>query len=297
MTTHCYRPQRRPPKTQRLVDQIVEITDEYMEQGWRLTVRQLYYQFVARGLLPNCVKSYRDVQKMAGSGRLSGDIDWDAIEDRSRNIHFFTKLDSPAAALKKAADRYAIDMWRDQPSYVECWIEKEALVGVIEPACGDWRVPFYGCHGYDSLSQQHEAAERFKDQNNENIVVLYLGDHDPSGMDMTRNHEERLEQFADDLNIEVRRIALNMDQVRRYNPPPNPAKHTDSRHSDYVRLYGNKSWELDALSPEVIDGIVRHAIEGLVDHDQWAKDQRREQREQAEIMRMAKSGPRTRKRK
>lgn len=161
--------------------------------------------------------------------------------------------------------------------YVEVWVEKEALGNVVERPCSEFRVPYMACKGYLSASQAWRAGERFEEamDNGQNAVLIHLGDHDPSGIDMTRDNSVRLEVFARQ-NVEVRRIALNMDQVRRYNPPPNPAKMTDTRANDYVARYGDESWELDALRPEVIDRLIRDEINSLIDGDIWNEDIERE---------------------
>jgi hypothetical protein len=105
-------------------------------------------------------------------------------------------------------------------------------------------------------------------------LIIHLGDHDPSGIDMTRDNRDRLGMFAQH-NVEVIRLALNMDQVEQYTPPPNPAKTTDSRAKDYIAAYGTSSWELDALEPRVINELLHTTIRGCIDAEEW------EEREQA----------------
>jgi hypothetical protein len=101
-------------------------------------------------------------------------------------------------------------------------------------------------------------------------VILHLGDHDPSGLDMTRDLSERLALFCGQ-EIEVRRLALNLDQVQQYNPPPNPAKTEDSRYPGYASQFGDESWELDALDPTVLAALVSDAIAELRDPEMWAE--------------------------
>lgn len=123
----------------------------------------------------------------------------------------------------------------------------------------------------------YEAAlrARMHAQAGQNTVILHLGDHDPSGIDMTRDNERRLHmmtEYASDrgVSVEVRRLALSMAQVREHKPPPNPAKETDSRARGYVMMYGHSSWELDALEPSFLDGLVRENIEKYVDTEAWS---------------------------
>ena len=150
------------------------------------------------------------------------------------------------------------------------WIEKEALVGVIEPVCERRRLPYFAARGNGSDSELYRAGKRFASQlrAGQAPLVLYLGDHDPTGIDATRDVRERLKMFARTA-IEVRRVALNLDQVRTYGPPPNPAKETDSRYPAYVREFGPECWELDALDPAVIDGLIETEIDGVVDQGAW----------------------------
>ena len=153
---------------------------------------------------------------------------------------------------------------------VEVWIEKDALLGVIEGICQEYRVPHFACRGNNSQSEQYRAGLQLREYLADNIrpVVLHLGDHDPNGLDMTRDNRDRLSTFAG-APVEVRRIALNMDQIERYRPPPNFAKKTDSRFEGYLREFGVHCWKLDALSPDVIAGLIRTEIEGMLDHSAW----------------------------
>jgi hypothetical protein len=167
------------------------------------------------------------------------------------------------------------------------WIEKEALVGVISGVCDELQVPYFACRGYNSQSEQWAAGRRFRGylSKMQRPVVFHLGDHDPSGIDMTRDNEERLSLFAED-QIEVERLALNMDQIRKYRPPPNPAKITDSRFTGYAKIHGKQSWELDALEPQMIADLVRTAVLSVRDNGLWEQalveeDQGREELQSA----------------
>ena len=153
----------------------------------------------------------------------------------------------------------------------EVWIEKDALIGVIEGVCTEYRVPFFACRGNNSESEQYRAGKRFADhlENGLTPIVLYLGDHDPNGIDMTRDNRDRLAMFARQ-DVEVRRLALNMDQVKRYRLPPNFAKEKDTRYAAYVHRFGTtECWELDALDPTVIAELIRTAVKDLIDAAAW----------------------------
>jgi hypothetical protein len=153
-------------------------------------------------------------------------------------------------------------------------IEKDALLGVIDGVCRELDVPYFACRGFASVSSIRDIALRMIEDANSGRqpIVFYLGDHDPSGIDMTRDVEERLKLFVEYEGLDapvVERLALNMDQIRRYNPPPNPAKATDSRYAAYRVQYGTESWELDALDPNVIVALVRDNIESVRDDELW----------------------------
>lgn len=254
-------------KTLAIIATADEIIREYRAQGFILTLRQLYYQFVARDLLTNTEQSYNRLGSIVNDARLAGLLDWDAIEDRTRNLDKNLHLDSPAHAVNVIRDQYGIDMWANQDVRCEVWIEKEALAGVIEAVCRELDCPFFACRGYVSQSEQWRAGVRFR--RDQTTVVIHLGDHDPSGIDMTRDNLDRLRMFAGYHNVIVNRIALNMDQIDEYDPPPNPAKITDSRFDEYERLYGDQSWELDALEPSVITALIRAEVDKHRDPDLW----------------------------
>jgi hypothetical protein len=253
------------------------IINEYQAQGFTLTLRQLYYQFVARDFIANKMNEYKRLGSIINDGRLAGLIDWAAMEDRVRNLDSLPTWPDPHDFLGQAPDWYREDLWKRQPVNVEVWIEKDALAGVIEPVCHRWRLPSLACRGYVSQSELYSAGKRFfRDacDNHRRTLVLHLGDHDPSGIDMTRDNLERLRMFSDtDLGstVDVKRIALNFDQIEQYDPPPNPAKETDSRAEGYIREYGESSWELDALDPAVIDGLIEAEIQAVLDKRRWKK--------------------------
>lgn len=261
-------------ETRVVIDQANGIIDEYRAAGYTLTLRQLYYQFVARDLIPNTQRSYKRLGSIINDGRMAGYIDWDAIEDRTRNLERNAHWRSPADGIQSLRDQYRIDMWSNQPNRVEVWIEKEALIGVIEGVCTELDVPYFACRGYVSQSEQYRAglrARSFYNRASQDTVILHFGDHDPSGIDMTRDNYDRLRTFAGYRGKpRVVRVALNMDQVHEYRPPPNPAKVTDSRFEGYRREFGDESWELDALEPSVIDALIREHVDAYRDEAKWA---------------------------
>lgn len=247
------------------------ILEEYRSHNLVLTLRQLFYQFVSRAMLPNKQTEYKRLGSIISDARLAGLVDWAMMEDRTRFVREEASWSDPADIIGAIAQQYKEDLWASQNYRCEVWIEKDALVGVIESACNDLRVPYFACRGYASQSSQYEAGKRFRKhrRNGQKVVVFHFGDHDPSGIDMTRDNDTRVEMFTEG-NVRFDRLALNMPQVDEFNPPPNPAKETDSRFDDYARRFGNTSWELDALEPTVIDRLIRDNVNGLINQRVWA---------------------------
>ena len=267
-----------------IIKQANAIIADYAAQGFRLTLRQLYYQFVARDLIANTQRSYKRLGNIISEARLAGLVDWDAIEDRTRNLETNPHWRDPASIIAAAADSFRLDKWENQDYRVEVWIEKEALIGVVERICRRLDVDFFACRGYVSQSEQWAAGKRFaayRDRG-QDVVMLHLGDHDPSGIDMTRDNDTRLGMFARE-DVTVRRLALNFDQIETYGPPPNPAKLADSRYETYFGRYGAESWELDALDPNVIQELIGEAVIEYRDEDAWRVMTERERGERAQL--------------
>ncbi len=222
--------------------------------------------------------------------RLAGLIDWTAIEDRTRNLRRLPHWDNPQELLEAAIRQFRLDKWNNQPCYVEVWIEKDALIGVIEGVCNDLDLPYFSCRGYTSQSELWRAAKRITTETswqNERAIIIHLGDHDPSGIDMTRDIESRLLMFG--AKSEVRRLALNWDQVEEFSPPPNPAKLTDSRAKGYISEYGRESWELDALNPNVIANLIRDAVTPIIDTTTWEADKDKEESYRGQMIDIAQN--------
>lgn len=284
-----YVPKTFTPGHEAVIQQANEILEDYAGQGYDLTLRQLYYQFVARALIANRDREYKRLGSIVNDARLAGRIGWNRITDRTRNLRGIYHVDDVEQAVKETAEQFALDLWANQPWRLEVWVEKDALVGVIGQMADELDVPYFSCRGYTSQSELWTAAMRvvryLKD--GKRVKIIHLGDHDPSGLDMTRDIRDRLMLFtrahlrAPDVRVE--RIALNMDQIEQYNPPPNPAKLTDSRGAGYVEEYGDESWELDALEPSVLSDLIRDAVYEVRDVDLWAQAHEEQERERERL--------------
>jgi hypothetical protein len=327
-----YIPKNFSDGSRRIIELAEQICSDYAAQGFDLTLRQLYYQFVARGHIPNKDTEYKRLGSIINDARLAGMVDWDHIVDRTRHLRSMGHWSDPASIIDSAASSFAVDKWARQPLRVEVWIEKDALVGVLDATCPGLDVPYFSCRGYTSQSEIWGAAQRLNQYlwAGQDVLILHLGDHDPSGIDMSRDIWDRLRMFtqedkvshmgdllrrwdregklprgtedyqdkAHDLldawddndcgRLRVSRIALNMDQVEEHQPPPNPAKLTDSRANDYIEHYGDESWELDALDPATLSALIISEVEEARDEEAWGEAVEEEERGQA-LLRQASS--------
>jgi len=298
-----------------VVDRVNRIVTEYRQQGYSLSLRQVYYLFVSRNWIANKQSEYKRLGDIINDGRMAGLIDWNAIEDRTRELDGNTHWDSPQSIIRAVSQQYMIDKWVGQTYRPEVWVEKDALEGVVGQAARALDIHFFSCRGYTSQTAMHDHAERLKGYmaDGQRPVILHLGDHDPSGIDMSRDIQDRLNtftitdwareemedaetapEFQDDIlddieqrcgqrGVVVKRIALTMAQVRQYNPPPNPAKPTDARYEGYRRQYGDECWELDALEPSVIDKLIRDEV-GKLREDRPYRERQNKERTQKSLL-------------
>jgi hypothetical protein len=281
------------------LQQINEIVREYQAQDLVLTLRQLYYQLVSRDIIPNKQNEYSKLSTILKEGRMSGIVDWDAIEDRLRQIDVPSAWSSPRQILETAKDTYRKNRMNGQDNYIEVWVEKDALSGVLSRVTYQYGIPIMVNRGYSSASAMFDSFNRFNRaiQREQNCKLLYLGDFDPSGIDMIRDIRDRIAEFLsrpyfssyepEDLQeeeavhrargfqewfetkFEIIPIALTREQIDEYDPPENPAKRTDPRAKDFIAEHGTSSWEVDALRPEVLNTILTEAIEERLDLDKY----------------------------
>ena len=275
-------------KSKHLLGLVDEILEDYQAQGYKLTLRQLYYQLVSRDIIPNQVKEYNSLGNVVSKGRLAGFIDWDMIEDRTRSPKENQHWDNPQQILDAAANGYYLSRWEEQKNYVEVWCEKDAVSNILQPVCSKWDVVFMANRGYSSQSAMYEAYKRLdaaEQDGSKVITILYFGDHDPSGIDMIRDISDRLGTFLRIGSLDsVIPVALTMEQVREYDPPENPAKVQDSRYESYAIKYGVSSYELDALEPSVLSKILEDAILEYVDVDEFHKVQELEDHDKQRLL-------------
>ena len=276
-----------------IVERADELLTEYELAGYQLSLRQLYYRFVAENVLPNTEKSYKNLGDIISKARDAGLLDWDQLVDRGREARIRPVWSAAGSFLSDVADQFSCDLWKQQETLVEVWVEKAALEEIVEQAAARFGVTTFSCRGYVSASAMHEAAMRIRRKmgHHERVVILHLGDHDPSGIDMTRDIQDRLSLYLTHWSsrLDVKRIALSMDQVEEHDCPPNPAKVTDSRFAKYQDEYGDDSWELDALEPSVLDSLIQDSIRSFLDEDIFNARVRFEKNEIKRLHKVAKT--------
>lgn len=253
-----------------MIAQANAVIAEYQASGFNLTLRQLYYQFVARAWIANKDTEYKRLGGVINDARLAGMIDWYALQDRTRFLRARGHHGDPDSLIRGLDRAINLNMWDNQAYRIEVWVEKDALIDVVAQACNPLDVPHFSCRGYTSQTEMWNAGQRIKDYIDDGFepIIIHLGDHDPSGIDMSRDIQDRLELFTG-ASLNFDRIALNMDQVQQYDPPPNPAKITDSRALSYISIYGNESWELDALDPQVLADLITATVQRYRDFSLW----------------------------
>lgn len=254
-------------KSRELLEIANQIIAQYKGQGYTLTLRQLYYQLVSKNLILNNEKQYLRLSRILSDGRLMGLVDWDAIEDRLRQIRAVPTWGSPKEILATAIEQYQLDRHQGQRTYIEILLEKEALAQVVTRAANPYQAPVLVNRGYGSTTAMYDIYQRCTSaflEGKEKAVILYLGDHDPSGLDMVEDIRKRVGMMLESDNnaqhFTVEHIALTKTQIREHNPPPNPAKLTDTRAKKYIEKHGRVSWEIDALPPSVLDRLVEDSI-------------------------------------
>jgi len=269
------------------MDDICQIVIKYQNQGYKMTLRQLFYQLVTENKVSNDEREYRRLSCLVKDGRMMGLIDWDVIEDRGREPYQHSEFDDIEDLMASALSSYRLPRWADQDCYVELWVEKDALSGILRPLADKYHVTLMVNKGFSSATAMYEARKRFSRaiSAGKKVAILYLGDHDPSGMAMTQDIQKRLEELG--VSIDVNRIGLNFDQVRKFRLPHNPAKERDPRFTEYERQYGEKCWEVDALNPSVLKKLVCGAIEKYVNGEKMGAVIAQEERDKSRLSALA----------
>lgn len=244
---------------------IISGAREALSQYHPMTVRQVYYRLVSQHIIENKRSQYQAVSRALVAARQEGIIPWDWIEDRlrlPRSVSMWNDLSSFARTVRSA---YRRNVWANQPSYIECWLEKDALSGIFLDVLRPYGVTLNVGRGYDGWSSIRRAADRYTWRVEDSIdtSILYFGDFDPSGIDIVRSLGKRLHFFYCYPEIEV--CALKEEDIYDYNLPPDFTKKTDSRSPSFVAQYGDVAVELDALPIEVLQARIKEEVEARMD--------------------------------
>lgn len=312
-----YRPEA---KTVELLHHVIAVIGEYRSAGLVLTLRQLFYQLVSRDILKNTLQEYKRVGEVVSRARRAAILDWEALEDRIRRPFSPPEYENLDSLMQAALNSFRLPRLKGQDRYVELWVEKDALAGVLAPIANEYHVPLMVNRGYSSTSAMKEAGERIRVQVErigcEDVTILYLGDFDPSGEDMVRDIQQRLDEYVNSgtifefnpktkkheaetsfdrairlrrTSVEVEKLALTMEQIKKYKPPPNTAKKTDSRWKEFVKKHGHSSWEVDALPPLVLRQLIEGRLDDLIDDKLVKKIVKVEDLEKKRLLKAVKS--------
>jgi hypothetical protein len=236
-----------------------------------MTVRQMFYRLVSSGVVEKTEAQYKAVMRALGEMRCDGRIPFEGIADNTRRPMKWRSYANLEDALRAAREGYFRSRWDNQGDYVEIWLEKDALSGVVSEVTGPLDVPLMVTRGYPSITFLHGAAQTISRRGNPSFLY-YFGDHDPSGVDITRSVEDGIRKFAPGAHVTVERIAVTEEQIASMKLPSRPTKMADARAKDWV----GGSVELDAIPPQALRGLVRDCIGWHVDRKAWEATERTE---------------------
>ena len=273
-----------------IIENSKKILETYTEG---ITLRQLYYRLFAMGMT-NDIQHYKRVVSAMTNARWDSDVDVEAFIDRERSMYGRTEADEKdlESEIERAKDQvkawmnsYHLNKWSNQKYYIEVWIEKKALQGVFETPCMMAGIGLCPCKGYPSITFLNDAMKRFRQAINKGkeVVMLYYGDYDSSGSDIPRSIQENLSRLG--VDIEVKRIALNPDQIKALGLPGVPPKVTDSRTRNWD---GKSAVELDSLDPKILAKMAEDSIAEYFDEDLYAELQKTESAERVEYRKALK---------
>jgi hypothetical protein len=273
-------------KTKALIEAATEVLDTHHP----MTVRQVFYALVSSQDVKNARAAYQAVGNALVAARKENTIPWEWIEDRLRRPRGVPMWEGLPAFAKTVADGYRRNVWPTQSTYVEVWLEKDALSGIFEEVLEPFGVTLNVGRGYDGWASIKNAADRLLDaedrlfdvnRDEPKVTVLYFGDFDPSGEDMVRSLRKRLEFF--DCRPALVKCALTADDITRYHLPPDFTKPTDSRRAAFVAQHGDIAVELDALPIDVLRRRLEAAVSARMNLRALRKVQQVESRERTQL--------------
>lgn len=289
--------------TTALIDAAISILAEQNP----MTIRQLFYRLVSKSRVPNNLASYQMVSRIMTKCRDDGRCPFAWIADRSRPVYAAKGFDDAVEYAAVMRDGYRKNYWTTQPEHIEIWVEKDAIIGSIQDVCDELGVTIRVGRGYWSTTAAHEIAEIFAGITKP-ITVFYCGDHDPSGQNIQSELYDRilnygvedfptfdgLSRFLDRKSgtatvkvspfyFTMKRLAINKEDITKFNLPPLVAKSSDPRTSQFVREHGNQCVELDALPPVELRRRIEEAVRLHIDDKLWKVAEETEKKENARI--------------
>jgi hypothetical protein len=239
------------------------------EKAQPITGRGIGYKLFTAGLIPSMsTNDMKRVYRLLKEAREEGKIPWDWIVDETREIERVSTWDNPAAYVRSVTRSYRRDFWNQQPHRIQVWSEKGTVRGVLAPVLERYAVGFFPVHGFSSATAAHDIAE---DDDGRDLIVLYVGDFDPSGMFMSEQDlPARFAKYDGD-HIKLRRIALTFSQTRGLPSFPASDKRKDPRYRWFVANHGPNCWELDAMDPNDLRDCVEQEIVKLIEPIAWQR--------------------------
>jgi hypothetical protein len=226
-----------------------------------MALRQLYYVLTVRGVVPKIHNGYRAVGRVVLQMRKSGRLPWEWVIDNTRWVRKPASFTSVESALVALVAGYRRDLWADQPIYVEVWVESNALAGVLETITAEFDVPLFAGHGYASVTYLHEAGVELRSIGKP-AHIIYIGDWDPSGQCIEHVIERDLREYSLGADITFNRLAVTEEQISAWQLPGRPPKASDARTKEWK---GKEVVEAEAIPPNVLQTMLRDAIELLID--------------------------------
>lgn len=256
-------PTKRSRRTKQQAGIVRAAIYEALQDSHPQTVRQLFYRLVSAGVIDKTEQEYKGtVCRLTAEMRRAGELPYEWLADNTRWMRKPKSYASLANMLDNQQQFYRRDLWAEQEAYVEIWLEKDALSGVLLDVTAEWDVPLMVTRGYPSLSYLHSAGEQIASIDKP-TYLYYFGDHDPSGVDIPNKVYEGVRDFAPDAEIHFERVAVNPDQIQAFKLLTRPTKSSDSRSKSFE----GESVEVDALPVNVLKNICHAKIVQHIDHD------------------------------
>jgi hypothetical protein len=264
----CSKKVRGRGKAQKSLD-LIQAMYAKAEAAWPITGRGIGYKLFVADLIASMSRNdMQKVYRLLKEAREQGLIPWEWIVDETRSIERVATWDDPEDYAECVARSYRRDFWNQQPVRVQVWSEKGTVRGVLQPVLDQYAVGFNPVHGFNSATNTHNAAE---DDDGRELIVLYVGDYDPSGLFMSEQDlPYRLADYGGH-HITIKRIALTPEQTRGLPSFPATDKSKDPRYKWFVANHGDRCWELDAMDPNDLRDCVEQAIVELIEPTAWER--------------------------